>query len=80
MLLRPMKNNETLAKGIRTAGIALPVIIFAPILITMGFKGIKLENPLIGWILLTVGIITAILGIILLLKGIKYLLDYLFEK
>jgi len=80
MLLRPMKNNETLAKGIRTAGIALPVIILAPILITMGFKGIKLENPFIGWVLLIIGIITAILGMYLLAKGIRFLLDYLFEK
>ena len=80
MLLMPMKNNDTLSKGIKTSSIALPVIILAPILITMGFKGIKLENPLIGWILLLIGIITVVLGMYLLAKGIRYLLDYLFEK
>ena len=80
MLLIPMKNNDTLSKGIKISSIALPVIILAPILITMGFKGIKLENPLIGWVLLIIGIITAILGMYLLAKGIRFLLDYLFEK
>ena len=75
-----MKNNEILAKGIKTSGLALPVIILAPILITMGFKGLNLENSLIGWLLLIIGIITAIIGMYLLSKGIKYLLDYLFEK
>ena len=75
-----MKNKETLTKGIKNASFALPVIIFAPIIITMGFKGLKLENPLIGWVLLIIGIITALIGMYLLSKGIKYLLDYLFEK
>ena len=80
MLLMPMKNNETLSKGIQTSSIALPVIVIAPILITMGFKGLKLENSIIGWVLLIIGIMTAILGMYLLSKGIRYLLDYLFEK
>jgi len=75
-----MKNNETLSKGIKFTGIALPVIILSPILITMGFKGLKLENPLVGWILLIVGFSVAITGMYLLSKGIKFLLDYLFEK
>ena len=75
-----MKNSDTLSKGVQTSSIALPVIILAPILITMGFKGIKLENPFIGWILLIIGIVTAILGMYLLAKGIRYLLDHLFEK
>lgn len=78
--LNHMKNRDTLSKGIKFSGIALPVIIIAPILITMGFKGVKLENSTIGWAILIVGIITAILGMFLLTKGIKYLLDYLFEK
>ena len=75
-----MKNNEILAKGIKISSLALPVIIIAPVLITMGFKGIRLESSFIGWILLIIGIITAIIGMYLLSKGIKYLLDYLFEK
>lgn len=74
-----MKNKELLTKGIRKASIAIPVIILAPILITMGFKGLKQENS-IGWILLIIGVITAFTGMFLLSKGIKYLLDYLFEK
>ena len=80
MPLIAMKNNEILAKGIKISSLALPVIIIAPVLITMGFKGIRLESSFIGWILLIIGIITAIIGMYLLSKGIKYLLDYLFEK
>jgi len=75
-----MKNKETLSKGIKFSGIAIAVIILAPVLITMGFKGIRLENPLIGWIILILGVIIAITGMLLLVKGIKHLLDFLFEK
>lgn len=75
-----MKNKDLLQKGIKTSSFALPVIILAPILITMGFKGIKLENAIIGWVLLSFGICCALLGMYLLSKGIKYLLDYLFDK
>jgi len=75
-----MKNKETLSKGIKFSGIAIAVIILAPVLITMGFKGIRLENSLIGWVILTLGVITAITGMLLLAKGIKHLLDFLFEK
>ena len=47
----------------------------------MGFKGIRLENPLIGWIILILGgIITTITRMLFLAKGIKHLLDFLFEK
>ena len=75
-----MKNKETLSKGIKFSGIAIAIIILAPVLITMGFKGIRLENSLIGWVILTLGVITAITGMLLLAKGIKHLLDFLFEK
>lgn len=75
-----MKNNDQLSKGIKFVGIALPIIILSPIIITMGFKGLKLENPLVGWVLLFVGFSVAITGMFLLSKGIKFLLDYLFEK
>ena len=75
-----MKNKEILSKGIRSSSIALVIIITAPILLTMGFKGIRLEAPMFGWVLLTIGVVFAITGIVLLSKGIKYLLDYLFEK
>lgn len=75
-----MKNKDTLSKGINKSSIALVVIITAPIILTMGFKGIRLEDPVFGWVLLVVGFILAITGMLLLSKGIKYLLDYLFEK
>jgi len=75
-----MKNNDILSKGIKFSAIALPIIILAPILITMGFKGIKLENTTLGWVLLVIGVTTAITGMLLLTKGIKFLLDHLFKK
>ncbi len=74
------ENKEKLYKGIKKASIALPIIILAPILLTMGFKGITLENPLIGYVLLAVGLAAAIAGMLLLTRGIKHMLDHLFEK
>ncbi len=76
-----MENNkEKLIKGIRITSISLGVIIIAPIVLTMGFKGILLEKPLIGYVLLVVGFVAIVTGMVLLIKGIKYLLDHLFEK
>ena len=76
-----MQNNkEALLKGIKTVGIAVAVIILAPILLTMGFKGVHLENAMIGYSLLVVGFVAAIVGILFFVKGIKYFLDYWFEK
>ncbi len=75
-----MQNKETLFKGVKIVGIAIGIIIIAPILLTMGFKGINLENPLLGYVLLLLGFIAAITGMLLLVKGIKYFLDYWFEQ
>lgn len=75
-----MKDKAVLLKGVKLSSIALPVIIVAPIMITMGFKGIRLDNPLVGWVFLSIGIISAISGMLLLFKGISLLLDYLFQK
>lgn len=79
------EDKEILYKGIKTTSISLPIIILAPILLTMGFKGIALEEPLFGnvlfaYALLGVGFIAVIAGMALLTKGIKYILDHLFEK
>ena len=75
-----MENKETLVKGIKTVGIAIAIIVIAPILLTMGFKGINLENAMLGYVLLLLGFIAAITGMLLLGKGIKYFLDYWFEQ
>ncbi|MEE9350574.1 MAG: DUF6095 family protein [Flavobacteriaceae bacterium] len=75
-----MKDKEKLTKGIQTVGVSVAIIILAPILLTMGFKGIALETPLFGYILLLIGFIAAIAGMILMVKGIKYFLDHWFEQ
>lgn len=69
-----------ITKGLKYTGISIGIIIIAPILITMGFKGIRLEDKTVGIILLGLGIATAITGIVLMALGIKYILDSLFEK
>ncbi len=74
-----MKNKEGIANGVKTVSIAVAVIVLAPVLITMGFKGIKIEHAS-GYVLLGFGIIAAIIGILLLAKGIKHFLDYWFEQ
>jgi len=75
-----VNNKETLLKGIKTIGIAIAVIILAPVLLTMGFKGINLENSMIGYVLLIIGFVAVVLGMLFFVKGIKYFLDYWFEK
>ena len=75
-----MKNRSLLEKGIKFSGIALPIIILSPVVITMGFKGLKSETHFIGWLLLLFGLALALTGMYLLSKGIKLILDYLFEK
>jgi len=76
-----MKNKKaSVAKGFKFSAISIAILITAPILITMGFKGIRLEDKTLGFVLLIIGIILAITGIVLMALGIKYILDSLFEK
>lgn len=75
-----MKNKEFLSKGINFSSITIILIIIAPLLITMGFKGIKLETSTVGWVFLILGSVIAVIGMLFLAKGITFLLDYLFEK
>jgi hypothetical protein len=75
------KNNESLTKGLKSLAITLPLLFAAPLLITMGFKGVKSDDKItLGFALLIVGVILAITAIFLMIKGIKHLLDHLFEK
>ena len=56
---------------------ALPLLVVAPILITMGFKAIKHQG---NYIWLIIGILLAITAIILGFLGIKIILDAFFNK
>jgi small neutral amino acid transporter SnatA (MarC family) len=76
-----MENKKIpIAKGFKFTAISIAILITAPILITMGFKGIRLEDRTLGFVLLIIGILLAITGIALMALGIKYILDSLFEK
>jgi hypothetical protein len=54
----------------------LPLLIAAPILITIGYKAIKQQN---NYIWLVVGIVLAITAIVLGILGIKIILNALFN-
>lgn len=70
-------NKKELVRGLKYELIALPLMVIAPILITIGFKAIKLSNNYI-WLIL--GIIIAVVAIILGFIGIKIILNAFFDK
>ncbi len=70
-------NKLKLNKGFKYAFGAIPLFVFAPILLNIGFSAIKKDQ---NYIFITVGIILALAGIFLLFRGIKTILNALFEK
>lgn len=70
-------NRDELVRGLKYELIALPLLILAPILITIGFKALKLQN---NFLWLIVGIILAIVAIILGFIGIKIILNAFFNS
>lgn len=70
-------NKKMLVQGIKYELIALPLLIAAPILITIGFKAIKQQNNYL-WLIL--GILLAITAIILGFLGVKTILNAFFDK
>jgi len=70
-------NRKELARGLKYELGTLPLLILAPILITIGFKAIKHDNNY--WFLI-VGIILAITAIILGFLGIRIILNAFFNK
>ena len=70
-------NKQELARGIKYELGALPLLLFSPILITIGFKAIKLNN---NYLFLIIGCVLAITGVILGYKGIRIILNALFDS
>ncbi|MBI9042706.1 DUF6095 family protein [Lutibacter sp.] len=70
-------NKKELTRGVKYELAALPLLLFSPIIITIGYKAIKLNN---NYLWLIVGIILAISAIVLGYLGIKIILDALFDK
>jgi len=70
-------DKKKLIKGLKYELAALPLLILAPILITIGFKAIKQDST---YLWLAVGIIAALSAIILGFLGIRIILDAFFNK
>lgn len=70
-------NRKELARGLKYELGALPLLIIAPILITMGFKAIKQQNNY-SWLI--AGILLAIGAVILGFLGIRIILNAFFDK
>lgn len=70
-------NKKEFARGIKYVVATLPLLLFAPILITIGYKAIKLNN---NYLWLIIGVLMAIGAVILGYLGIKIILDALFDK
>ena len=69
-------NRKELARGLKYELGALPLLIIAPILITMGFKAIKQQNNY-SWLI--AGILLAIAAVILGFLGIRIILNAFFN-
>ena len=70
-------DRDELVRGLKYELIALPLLLLAPILITIGFKAIKLQN---NYLWLIIGIVLAISAIILGFIGIRIILNAFFNS
>ena len=70
-------DKNELVRGLKYELATLPLLIAAPILITIGFKAIKQQN---NYLFLIVGIVLAITAIVLGILGIKIILNAFFNS
>lgn len=70
-------DRKELFRGLKYELATLPLLIAAPILITIGFKAIKQQN---NYVYLIVGVILAVTAIVLGILGIKIILNALFNR
>lgn len=70
-------DRNELVRGLKYELGAFPLLILGPVLITIGFKAIKLQS---NYIWLIVGIILSISAIILGFLGIRIILNAFFNK
>lgn len=70
-------DRNELVRGLKYELATLPLLVAAPILITIGFKAIKHQD---NYIWLIVGIALAIIAIILGILGIKIILNAFFNS
>ena len=70
-------NKKELARGAKYELGALPLLLFSPIIITIGYKSIKQNN---NYLIFILGCIMAIGGIVIGYLGIKIILNALFDS
>ena len=70
-------DRKEMVRGLKYAMATLPLMVAAPILITIGYKAIKQQN---NYLYLIVGIVLAIAAIVLGILGIKIILNALFNS
>jgi hypothetical protein len=70
-------DKKELVRGLKYELGALPLLLAAPILISIGFKAIKQQN---NYLFLILGIILAISAVVLGFLGIRIILNALFNK
>jgi hypothetical protein len=70
-------DRNELVRGLKYELATLPLLIAAPILITIGFKAIKQQN---NYLFLIAGIFLAIIAIVLGFLGIKIILNAFFNS
>lgn len=71
-----MANKKELARGLKYELAALPLFIAAPILFTIGIKAIKADN---NYLFAVAGGLLTIVAIFIGFKGIKIILNALFD-
>ena len=70
-------DRKELMRGLKYELITFPLVILAPILITIGFKAIKQEN---NYLWLITGILTAITAMTIGFLGIRIILNAFFSN
>ncbi|MET2984379.1 DUF6095 family protein [Aureibaculum conchae] len=70
-------NKPTLFGALKYLGIALPLLFFAPILITIGFKAVKKDDT---YLLLVLGIVLGLAAILTTAFGLIKISRFLFDR
>gem|GEM_PF-908998 len=70
-------NKPTFINAIKYLAIALPLLLLAPIVITIGFKALRKDDT---YILLIAGIVVGIIAILVTAFGLIKVSRYLFDK
>ncbi len=70
-------NRNKLVRGLKYELLALPLLIIAPVLISIGFKALEQTH---NYFWLIIGIIIAIVAVVLGFIGIKIILNAFFDK